>query len=70
MPDQNEMSVMLHRALMTAGLRPWVCSYEVDGLTWGIILYATDPDQIEEDFKDDFQNGIVVDGLLVEWINL
>jgi len=40
-------------------LIPWCCTHFIDGVAYGIVLYATNPDQIERDW------GIRVDGRLV-----
>ena len=47
------------------GLKPWVCIYRMDGLTYGITLYAKDPEQIERDFFDFGEMGVVVEGELI-----
>ena len=46
-------------------LTPWVCTYRVDGVPYGIKLYATDPEQIERDFKELFDSGVRVDGRFI-----
>jgi len=52
-------------AAQLIGLKPWVCIYRIDGLTYGITLYATNPEQIERDFFDFGEMGVVVEGELI-----
>ena len=43
-------------------LIPWVCTFKApDGLLYGLTLYATDPEQIEEDWP-----FVTVEGRLIE----
>lgn len=46
------------------GMAAWCCSYEQDGITYGITLYATDPEQLIEDNCDALP-GFEVHGRLV-----
>ena len=48
---------------MFAGMEPWLCRIVIDGKTYGITLYATDPKQIEEDFPN-----VKVDGRSIGWV--
>lgn len=47
------------------GMKPWACEYTgADGLRYGIILYGSDPDQIEADHCERLWGLIVVGELL------
>lgn len=56
-----------------AGMTPWTCSFiGMDGLTYGITLYATDPRQLLED-NCELLPGLTVEGQLMgtaeaDWI--
>jgi hypothetical protein len=39
-----------------ANMEPWVCSYRKDDKKFSIILWASDPDQILEDWCDRLQD--------------
>lgn len=46
-------------------MKPWACEYTAaDGLRYGIILYGSDPDQIEADHCANLWGLIVVGELL------
>lgn len=53
------------QAKTIAGMIPWVCSYKgTDGLTYGLTLHGTDPDQIIEDNCDQLPS-LTVEGQLI-----
>lgn len=46
------------------GMKPWACQYIKDGVSFGIILYGSDPDQIEADHCETLWGLQVVGELL------
>ena len=54
---------MISRPVKVAGMTAWVCTYKFNGTRLSVTLYATDPDQIEQDFQS---LGMVVEGRLLE----
>ena len=51
---------MMREARNIGPLTPWVCTLRIDGIGYGITLYATDPEQIEADHPN-----VTVDGRLI-----
>lgn len=45
-------------------LPAWVCTYYLGSDAFGIVLRASDPEQIENDFKHFGERGIIVEGRL------
>ena len=54
----------LKEAKPVAGMKPWACSYEGDdGLRYGITLFGTDREQVEQMGRENLPQ-FEVDGLL------
>lgn len=60
----------IKKARKIAGMSPWACSYTLEGLTYGLTLYATSPEQLERDWAELGETGLYVEGKLIGTVEI